>query len=159
MREVVSIRSVRGDVDVETARTLFKEYAASLEIDLCFQGFEEELAGLPGKYAPPEGGLWLAEGESGAAGCVALRPFSPGVCEMKRLYVRPAFRGTGLGRRLAAQTLDEARARGYGRMRLDTLASMASAAGLYRSLGFREIEAYYANPAPGALYFEVELGA
>ena len=154
---LVRIRPVEGEADVAIVRGLFVEYAKGLDIDLCFQGFEEELAGLPGKYAPPEGELLLAESEGTPAGCVGLRPLAPGVCEMKRLYVRPAFRGTGLGRRLAIHALQAARAGGYGKMRLDTLTSMASATALYRSLGFRPIEAYYSNPAPGALYFEADL--
>jgi ribosomal protein S18 acetylase RimI-like enzyme len=153
----IRIRLAESDADLRVVKELFGEYARSLEIDLGFQGFEEELAGLPGKYAPPEGGLWLAEAAGDAAGCVAFRPLEPGVCEMKRLYVRPGFRGTGLGRRLAIQTMEAARAWGYETMRLDTLASMASAAALYRSMGFRLIEPYYDNPAPDALYFETTL--
>ena len=153
----IVIRAVRDERDLPAIRALFLEYASSLEIDLGFQGFTEELAGLPGKYAPPEGGLWLAETGGDAAGCVAFRPLGPSVCEMKRLYVRPAFRGTGLGRRLAAQAMGAARAGGYQRMRLDTLASMTSAATLYESLGFRRIAPYYDNPASGALYFEARL--
>ena len=151
------IRPAESEADVDLVRELFREYAKGLEIDLCFQGFEEELAGLPGKYAPPRGGLWVADAEDGPAGCVALRPLGPGVCEMKRLYLRPAFRGTGLGRRLALHAIEAARTAGYAKIRLDTLASMASAAALYRSLGFRPIEAYYSNPVPGALYFEADL--
>jgi len=143
--------------DVARARTLFREYERSIGVDLCFQGFEQELAGLPGAYAPPRGRLLLAvEGEE-LAGCVALRPLGDDVCEMKRLYVRPGFRGRRTGRLLATTLLREARAIGYARMRLDTLPSMTEAITLYRSLGFLEIAPYTANPVPGALFLELDL--
>jgi ribosomal protein S18 acetylase RimI-like enzyme len=146
---------VDGHVDehVPTMRTLFEEYAASLGVDLSFQDFERELAELPGEYVPPAGRLLLAL-DAEPAGCVALRPFEPGVCEMKRLYVRPAHRGSGLGRLLAQAIVEAGRDAGYERMRLDTLPSMAAARGLYRSLGFVEIEAYRHNPIHGTTYFE-----
>ena len=146
---------VDGHVDehVPTMRTLFEEYAASLGVDLGFQDFERELAELPGEYVPPRGRLLLAL-DAEPAGCVALRPFEPGVCEMKRLYVRPAHRGSGLGRLLAQAIVEAGRDAGYERMRLDTLPSMAAARGLYRSLGFVEIEAYRHNPIHGTTYFE-----
>ena len=142
---------------IAQARVLFEEYAADLGVDLCFQGFEAELAGLPGAYAPPNGRLLLAVQHDEVAGCIALRALEDSVCEMKRLFLRPAFRGQGLGLRLVRAAIDEARRIGYRAMRLDTLPTMAAAAALYHSLGFRTIPAYRHNPVPGTLYMELRL--
>lgn len=139
--------------DLDEIRTMLREYSAWLEIDLCFQNFEQELAGLPGEYAPPRGRLLIAEG----AGCVALRPIDEEICEMKRLYVRPSHRGTGLGRSLILAIIDEARAAGYRRIRLDTMPKMDSAQHLYASLGFRDIAPYRYNPESGARFLELIL--
>jgi ribosomal protein S18 acetylase RimI-like enzyme len=138
-------------------RALFLEYAASLEISLCFQNFEQELATLPGSYAPPSGRLLLAQETNQAAGCVGVRALGDGVCEMKRLYVRPAWRGKGLGRILAKAIIASASEIGYTSMRLDTLASMQPAISLYHSLGFRQIAPYYANPSEKAVFMELTL--
>jgi len=151
----VKIIPAATPADVEQARRLFREYETSLGVDLCFQGFEEELVGLPGKYAPPRGRLLLALDNATPAGCVALRPLADSVCEMKRLYVRPSARGTRLGRSLAETIIGEARAIGYTRMRLDTLPTMQEAIRLYRSLGFVEIAPYYENPVMGTLFMEL----
>jgi putative acetyltransferase len=143
---------------IAQARELFLEYAGSLGFSLCFQNFDHELAALPGEYAPPEGRLLLAEWDGQLAGCVALHKLSDGICEMKRLYLRPQFRGKSLGRTLAERIIAEARQIGYGRMRLDTVEPiMKDAVGMYRSLGFAEIDPYCSNPIPGALYMELKL--
>jgi putative acetyltransferase len=142
---------------VPVARGLFEEYAAALGIDLGFQDFDRELAELPGEYSPPAGRLLLALDGDEPAGCVGLRPFAPGVCEMKRLYVRAAHRGSGLGRLLAERIVEAGREAGYARMRLDTLPTMAAARALYHSLGFAEIDAYRPNPVHGTTYFELAL--
>jgi ribosomal protein S18 acetylase RimI-like enzyme len=153
-----TIRPATSAADVEACRRLFREYADSLGFDLCFQSFEQELADLPGRYAPPSGRLLLATVGGEPAGCVALKPLGDGACEMKRLYVRPAHRGLKLGRALAEAVIREAAALGYAAMRLDTVPSvMGSAVGLYRSLGFRDIPPYCVNPIPGALYLERRL--
>jgi putative acetyltransferase len=145
---------------VEDARRLFIEYSERLGLDLCFQNFEKELSELPGNYAPPEGRLLLAVFDESIAGCVGLRKIGDDnrTCEMKRLYVRPEFRGHGIGRAMALKLIEEARNAGYERMRLDTLsAQMGEAIKMYRSLGFQEIEAYYHNPVKGAMFMELTL--
>jgi putative acetyltransferase len=142
-------------------RAIFREYAASLDVDLCFQGFETELASLPGDYAQPAGQLLLALVDDDVAGCGGLRPLHdadyPNACEMKRLYVRPAFRRFGLGRLLTQRLLDDARRAGYSNMLLDTLDDMESARELYATLGFEEVPPYYYNPIPGAHYLRARL--
>ena len=143
---------------IEQARSLFLEYGSSLGFSLCFQSFDEELKNLPGAYGPPSGRLLLARSADHAAGCVALRKLEPGICEMKRLYVRPADRGHGLGQMLVERIIAEARAVGYERMRLDTVESaMKDAIALYRRVGFREIPPYSAIPIESALWMELLL--
>jgi putative acetyltransferase len=143
---------------IAQARELFLEYAQSLGFSLCFQNFDKELAGLPGDYIPPAGRLLLAEFEGQLAACVALHKLDSGICEMKRLYLRPPFRGKGVGRTLAERIIAEARHIGYQRMRLDTVEPvMKDAVAMYRKLGFREIAPYCSNPMAGAIYMELEL--
>jgi len=151
------VRPISTPDDLMVARSLFEEYASALGFDLSFQGFDKELKGLPGDYAPPGGAILLAFDGNLVQGCVALRPMEKGICEMKRLYVRPAARGTRLGRLLAETIMGEARAIGYARMRLDTLPTMREAIRLYRSLGFVEIAPYYESPVVGALFMERSL--
>lgn len=146
-----------GPDNIETARGLFREYANWLQEDLYFQGFEEELAGLPGKYAPPGGALLLGWEADEAIGCVAMRPLETGVVEMKRLYVKPQWQGGGRGRQLAQTILAAGRTQGYRLMRLDTLEKMGTALNLYESLGFYPIPAYYHNPIEGTVYLECQL--
>jgi ribosomal protein S18 acetylase RimI-like enzyme len=150
------VDGVAGEA-LEQVRGLFVEYADSLPFGLGFQNFDEELAGLPGEYAPPNGRLLLALWDDRAAACAALRPFGGGDCEMKRMFVRPAFRGRGMGRILAERLVADARSIGYGRMLLDTHPSMREAIALYRSLGFGDIPAYRFNPVQGAVYMALEL--
>ena len=153
-----TISQAQTPTQIEQARELFLEYAQSLGFSLCFQNFDKELAGLPGDYAPPDGRLLLAEHEGQLAGCGALHRLDAGSCEMKRLYIRPSFRGLGLGRTLAERILSEAASIGFQRIRLDTVQrTMDDAIGLYRRLGFREIQPYRENPIAGALYMELEL--
>ena len=162
----LAITPARGEEDMAAVARLFREYQISLGTDLCFQGFEEELKTLPGAYAPPRGEILMARAGRAAAGVVALRPLpdygtalsaAGVVCEMKRLYVRPAFRTAKLGRRLAERVIDEARQRGYRSLVLDTLKEMTAAQSLYRALGFVEIAAYYDNPLEGARYYRLAL--
>ncbi|MFZ5557527.1 MAG: GNAT family N-acetyltransferase [Pseudomonadota bacterium] len=150
----IAIRRAESAADFALARQLFREYAQALGVDLCFQGFDAELQALESMYGPPAGCLLLA---GDAAGCVAVRDLGDGVCEMKRLYVRPAGRGSGLGRALAEQALAFARTAGYRRVVLDTLPDMAVAQGLYRDLGFSAGPAYYSNPLPGVIYLTLNL--
>ena len=143
--------------DIAVVRLLIQEYVTGLNISLNFQNCDEELATLPGKYAPPAGCLLVARANAQAAGCVALRPLEDGICEMKRLYVRPEFRGHQLGRRLAEAIIGEARRLEYRAMRLDTLDTLKPALALYTSRGFRVIPAYYHNPVPNVVYLELDL--
>ncbi len=154
---MIEIRQAHGEADLARARSLFMEYANSLNFSLCFQGFDAELATLPGKYAPPSGALLLAWVDGHAMGVVALRDLGEGIAEMKRLYVKPQARGLQLGRKLAEAIMAEARARGYGRMRIDTLQRMQTANALYDALGFYEIPPYTPNPEPDVRYREVAL--
>lgn len=150
---------VQSDEDIAAAKELFHEYAAWVGVNLCFQNFEKELAELPGEYVPPSGRLWLAIENEQVAGCVALRKIADGTGEMKRLYVRPEFRGQGLGRTLTDAVIEAARTVGYRRLRLDTLpGKMDRAIAMYRSLGFNDIEKYYDNPYNTAVYMELVLG-
>ncbi len=148
--------------EIEAVRGIFRDYAAQLGVDLCFQNFDDELATLPGEYATPTGGLLLAWVGGELAGCGAFRPLPDAdyanACEMKRLFVRPAFRRYGLGRQLAQALIDDATQAGYSAMLLDTLDDMEAARELYASLGFEEIPPYYFNPIAGAHYLKVELG-
>jgi len=154
----LSIVQAESRAQIAQARELFLEYAQSLGFSLCFQDFDRELAGLPGDYAPPEGRLLLAEYEGQLAGCVALHRLDDGICEMKRLYLRPQVRGKGIGGSLADHIISEARQVGYQRMRLDTVEPvMKDAVAMYRKIGFREISPYCSNPVAGALYMELQL--
>jgi len=155
---MMNIIEAKTDAEIDAARRIFREYESWLGLDLCFQGFEEELAGLPGKYSSPDGRLFLAYSEEDLAGCAALRKIDPGVCEMKRLFVRDQFRRFGIGRLLIDRLLTAARDIGYRAMRLDTYpAKMGKAVGLYRQYGFIEIPAYYNNPYEGVLFMELQL--
>jgi ribosomal protein S18 acetylase RimI-like enzyme len=156
---IYTIREAETDFDIAQARELFLEYQANLGVDLCFQGFAEELAGLPGDYARPKGRLLLATSASAVLGVVALRPILNSDCEMKRLYVRASGRGAGLGRQLTETLISEARLAGYGRLLLDTLPTMAEAQALYHSMGFVEIPPYCHNPIAGTRYMALDLSA
>lgn len=154
---MLKIFQAKTGKNLELVRVLFEKYAASLGFELDFQDFEEELSNLPSSYAPPKGCLLLATYGGRPAGCVALRELCEGVCEMKRLYVKPQFRGLGIGRALAESVIEEARKLGYTRMRLDTVPSMDVARALYVSLGFKEINPYRYNPIEGAVFMELTL--
>jgi putative acetyltransferase len=154
---VPTIREAQTATDIDQVRELFLEYQSTLGVDLCFQGFGEELASLPGKYARPAGRLLLASTDSSVLGVVGLRPVLGADCEMKRLYIRPSGRGAGLGRLLTNSLIKEARLAGYGRILLDTLPTMTQAQALYRSMGFVEIAAYCNNPIAGTLYMALDL--
>lgn len=157
----IDIATPSTAAELDALRDIFREYAASLKVDLCFQGFDQELIALPGEYAEPRGALLMARVDGQVAGCCALRPMDsvdyPNACEMKRLYVRPAFRGLGLGRQLADAIMDAARIGGYSHVLLDTLDDMETARALYEDLGFEEIPPYYHNPIAGAHYLKAEL--
>jgi ribosomal protein S18 acetylase RimI-like enzyme len=153
----IRISEARWPDDRATVETLFRVYVSSLAEDISFQNVDDELSGLPGKYARPGGVVLIARDGETAVGAVAYRMFEPGVAEMKRLYVRPAFRGRGLARELANELIEDARSRGYRTMLLDTLASMSAARMLYRDLGFVPVEPYYDNPLPGVMYMALEL--
>ena len=157
--DLIRLEPARTADEIAAIRELFQEYAQSLGFNLCFQSFDTELASLPGDYAPPDGRLLLLTVEGIPAGCVALHGISPGVSEMKRLYLRPQFRGRGLGKLLTESIISEARQIGYERIRLDTVEPMMRAAvSIYRNLGFQEIPPYRPNPIAGALYLELALG-
>lgn len=143
--------------ELAEVRTLFREYQTELDVDLCFQSFEEELDSLPGKYAPPGGKLLLGFVDGTVQGCVAFRTLEPGVCEMKRLYVRPTARSLGLGRQLVAEILSQAKSAGYDSMVLDTLDRLHSARALYERAGFAEVPAYYDNPLNGVIFLQRKL--
>ena len=157
----VTLRLARFPDDLDTVRSLFRDYQTDLGIDLCFQGFDAELAGLPGEYAPPSGSVFVASVDGEPAGCCAFRALTNtdhlDACEMKRLFVRRAFRGFGLGRLLVEQVLSDARLAGYTTMLLDTLSDMETARALYQESGFVEVAPYYHNPIPGAHYLKVNL--
>ena len=158
---LIELAPPAGPNDLLLAREIFREYADGLGVDLCFQNFEQELADLPGEYAPPRGALILARVDGDLAGCCALRPLDtadyPNAAEMKRLYVRKAFRGSGLGRQLAEAVLDAARQAGYSCVLLDTLDAMEAARALYEDLGFEEVPPYYHNPIAGSHYLKATL--
>ncbi|MEA1948482.1 MAG: GNAT family N-acetyltransferase [Thermodesulfobacteriota bacterium] len=156
---MVKIISAKTTTHIDTVRRLFKEYENFLDVDLCFQDFKKELIGLPGKYAPPQGALLLALVDEEIAGCVAVCRFKTNICEMKRLYVRPLFRGKKIGRMLAEEIISTAKMRGYATMLLDTLTHLKEAMALYQSLGFKKREPYYHNPLPGVIYWELDLKA
>ena len=155
--EGISIVHAESALDLEQVRALFVEYQQWLDVDLCFQGFDEELQTLPGAYAPPRGRLLLARDGEAVAGTVGMWPLDADLCEMKRLFVRPPWRGRGLGRQLAKAIVGEAKAAGYARMCLDSLERLVAARALYESMGFARVPAYYDNPLDGALFMQLDL--
>jgi putative acetyltransferase len=155
---MLTIVQAESEAQIDDARTLFREYEAWFGLDLCFQGFEQELVGLPGKYAMPDGRLYLAHSDEKLAGCIAMRKLEDGICEMKRLFVRRGFRGQKIGLRLIEALIEAARCERYSKMRLDTFpAKMAKAVRLYESYGFHSIAPYYNNPNKGVLFMELVL--
>ncbi len=154
---MINIVEVHNGRNLQYIRQLFKEYANSLKISLDFQDFDQELAGLPGAYMSPDGCLLLADWDKQVAGCVALRKLCDNICEMKRLYIRPQFRGLGIGKSLAETVIKQAVVMGYSRMRLDTLPTMEAARAMYSSLGFKEVNAYCYNPIEGTVFMELQL--
>jgi ribosomal protein S18 acetylase RimI-like enzyme len=154
---MLQLTNVADGKDIPVIHQLFIEYQKYLGIDLCFQNFDNELAALPGVYAPAWGRLLLAQYDGKVAGCVALRKMTRQTCEMKRLYVRPEFRGKGIGKELAVRIIEEAKQIGYKRIRLDTLPVMKEAIALYRRLGFKDTTPYYHNPIEGTIYMELKL--
>lgn len=154
----VELRQVESESEIASTRELFREYEKWLGLDLCFQGFEDELKNLPGKYATPAGRLYLAYADGDLAGCIALRSLGENICEMKRLFVRDEFRGRHIGQSLIERLIADAKKIGYGRMRLDTFPpKMGKAVQLYEAYGFREIDRYYDNPNEGVLFMELAL--
>jgi len=151
------IKQVQTKTEIEEVRKLFREYEVFWGVDLCFQSFEKELANLPGKYSPPNGDLLIGLNDEKIVGCVAIRRLDNGICEMKRLFVKPETRGTGLGKKLAEEIIVVAHERGYSLMRLDTLYRLTEAMHLYETLGFRKTDPYYDNPLPGVVYWELDL--
>jgi putative acetyltransferase len=155
--QTITIDTPKDAADIAAVKALFLEYAQSLDFSLCFQGFDQEMATFPAKYSPPKGGLLLAKVNGAPAGAVGVWQQAPGVCEMKRLYLKPQFRGLDLGRRLAAGIVEEGRRLGYRAIRLDTLKTMVAARALYATMGFVEVPPYYDNPIDGAVYMELPL--
>lgn len=155
---MLELKIAQSKDEIKLIKELFLEYATWLDFPLCFQGFDEELATLPGKYSLPNGRLYIAYWNNEPAGCIGLRKLNDGICEMKRLYVRPAFRGNNIGKKLVEKIIEDAKSGNYSLMRLDTIKDrMGNAVEIYENFGFIEIEAYYNNPDPNTLYMELDL--